>query len=66
MGYYIFVIAFFVLLVSRRGLKKGMMMLLWPFVIAGAWFGVPIVVTILGGFVCLVSTSWLIYKGVTT
>lgn len=63
--YYAFVIAFFVMLIAKRGLKKGMMLLLWPFVIAGAFIGVPLIVTILGGFLCLLSTSWLIYKGVS-
>lgn len=63
--YYTFVVLFFVLLISKKGLKKGMMLLLWPFVVGGAFFGVPLVVTIVGGFLCLVSTSWLVYKGVT-
>lgn len=63
--YYAFVIAFFVMLIVKKGLKKGMMLLLWPFVIAGAFFGVPLVVTILGGFLCLISTVWVFYKGVS-
>lgn len=63
--YYGFVVALFVLLISKAGLKKGMMLLAWPVVIAGAFFGIPLIVTILGGFFCLISTSWLIYKGVT-
>lgn len=63
--YYAFVIGLFVMLIVKKGLKKGMMLLLWPFVIAGAFIGVPLIVTILGGFACLVSTSWLIYKGVS-
>ena len=63
--YYLAVIAFFVMLIVKKGLKRGMMLLLWPFVIAGAFFGVPLTVTILGGFLCLVSTVWVFYKGVT-
>jgi|GEM_PF-6577717 len=63
--YYAFVVAFFVLLVSKLGLRKGMMMLLWPFVIGGAFVGVPLIVTILGGFLCLGATVWVFYKGST-
>jgi hypothetical protein len=64
--YYAFVVAFFILLVSQAGLTKGLMMLLWPFVIGGAFIGVPLAVTIVGAFVCLVSTTWVIYKGATS
>lgn len=62
--YYGFVVVFFVLLIHKAGLRKGMMLLLWPFVIGGAFFGVPLVVTILGGFMCLIGTVWLFYKAV--
>jgi len=62
--YYTFVVIFFVLLISKKGLKKGMMLLAWPVVIGGAFFGVPLVITILGGFFCLISTGWLFYKAV--
>jgi hypothetical protein len=58
------VVAFFVWLISKKGLKKGMMLLLWPVVIGGSFFGVPLVVTILGAFFCLLSTGWLFYKAV--
>ena len=63
--YYGFVGAFFVLLLYKLQLRKGMMMLLWPFVIAGAFFGVPLLVTILGAFLCLLATVWVFYKGST-
>jgi len=63
--YYILVGIFFILLVSRLGLRKGMMLLLWPFIIGGAFIGVPLIVTILGGFLCLGATVWVFYKGAT-
>lgn len=62
--YYAFVVVFFVLLMYKAGMRKGMMLLLWPFVIGGAFFGVPLVVTILGGFACLMATVWVFYKAV--
>ena len=34
-------------------------------VIAGAFIGIPLIVTILGGFLCLISTVWVFYKGTT-
>lgn len=63
--YYIFVTIFFILLIHKLGLRKGMMLLLWPFVIAGAFIGVPLIVTIVGAFLCLGATVWVIYKGST-
>lgn len=63
--YYAFVIALFVLLISKGKLNKGTMLLFWPFVVAGAFFGVPLQVTIIAGFFCLISTVWIIYKGTT-
>ena len=63
--YYVFVAIFFVLLISKRGLKKGMMLLLWPFIIGGAFIGVPLVVTIVGGFLCLGAMVWVFYKSST-
>lgn len=61
--YYLFVAAFFILLTYKGKLNKGTMLLAWPFVIAGAFFGVPLIVTIIGGFLCLISTVWVFYKG---
>ena len=61
--YYGLVGLFFALLIGKLGLRKGLMMLLWPFVIGGAFFGVPLVVTILGAFLCLLATVWVFYKG---
>lgn len=63
--YYAFVIALFVLLISKGKLNKGTMLLFWPFVIAGAFFGVPLQVTIIAGFFVLISTVWVFYKGAT-
>lgn len=63
--YYGFIIALFVLLISKGKLNKGTMLLFWPFVVAGAFFGVPLQVTIIAGFLCLISTVWVFYKGTT-
>lgn len=63
--YYAFIIALFVLLISKGKLNKGTMLLFWPFVVAGAFFGVPLQVTIIAGFFCLISTVWIFYKGTT-
>jgi len=63
--YYAFVIALFVLLITKQKLNKGTMLLFWPFVVAGAFFGVPLQVTIIAGFFCLISTVWVFYKGTT-
>lgn len=63
--YYGFVIFLFVLLISKGKLNKGTMLLFWPFVVAGAFFGVPLQVTIIAGFLCLISTVWIFYKGTT-
>lgn len=63
--YYAFVVALFVLLITKNKLNKGTMLLFWPFVIAGAFFGVPLQVTIIAGFFCLISTVWMFYKGAT-
>jgi len=61
--YYPFVVAFFILLSWKHKLNKGTTMLAWPFVIVGAFIGVPLIVTILGAFLCLLSTVWVFYKG---
>lgn len=63
--YYTFVIALFVLLIAKNKLNKGTMLLFWPFVVAGAFFGVPLQVTVIAGFFCLISTVWVFYKGTT-
>ena len=64
--YYPFVIALIVMLIMRAGLRKGAMVIAWPFVVAGAFFGVPLFITILASFLCLLVTVWLFYKGVAT
>lgn len=61
--YYAFVVGLFILLHSKHKFSKGTMLLLWPFVIAGHFIGVPLIVTILGGFLCIGSTVWVFYKG---
>jgi hypothetical protein len=63
--YYSFVVFLFILLVWKHKLNKGTMMLAWPFVIVGAFIGVPLIVTILGGFLCLGSTVIVFHKGTT-
>lgn len=63
--YYAFIIALFVLLITKGKLNKGTMLLFWPFVVAGAFFGVPLAVTIIAGFLTLISTVWIFYKGTT-
>jgi hypothetical protein len=63
--YYGFVIALFVLLIMKSKLNRGTMLLFWPFVVAGAFFGVPLQVTIIAAFFCLISTVWVFYKGTT-
>jgi len=54
-----------VALIMKKGLKKGAMLIIWPFVVAGAFFGVPLMVTIMAGFLMLISTVWVFYKGAT-
>lgn len=61
--YYFFVVLFFILLAWKHKINKGVMMLVWPFIIVGAFIGVPLVVTILGGFLCLGTTVIVFYKG---
>jgi hypothetical protein len=43
-------------------MNKGTMMLMWPLVIMGVFFGVPIWITILAAFGCLIATVWVIYS----
>jgi hypothetical protein len=61
--YYGFVIVLFVLLITKSKLNRGTMLLFWPFVVAGAFLGVPLQVTIIAGFFCLISSVWIFYKG---
>lgn len=63
--YYGFVIGLLMILMVKKGLKKGAMLIAWPFVVMGAFFGVPLIVTIMAGFFCLISTVWVFYKGTT-
>jgi len=61
--YYGLAVVFLILLINRHKFNKGIMLLAWLFVIGGIFIGVPLVITIVGGFLCLISTVWVIYKG---
>lgn len=61
--YYPLVVAFFVLLASKHKMNKGTMFLAWPFVIAGTFIGVPLVVTIVATFITGSSIFIVFYKG---
>ena len=61
--YYGAVIAFFIWLSNKKGVNKGTMIPAWGCVVASIFFGVNIVVAILGAFLCLITTVWVFYKG---
>ena len=61
--YYGFVISLLVMFAAKRGLKRGLIIFFDVAVIIGAFIGVPLIVTIMWGFLCLLTTSWVIYKG---
>ena len=63
--YYGFVILLLVMFAAKRGLKKGLIIFFDVAVIIGAFIGVPLIVTVMWGFLCLITTSWVIYKGAT-
>lgn len=64
--YYAMVMVFVILAVRRIGSYKPVMLFSLPFVILGAFVGVPLIVTILAGFLSLGFTSYaLFYKGST-
>lgn len=63
--WYTFVVGFFIFLIQKRRLNRGTVLLFWPFVIAGAFFGVPLMVTVMASFFSLISTVWVFYKGTT-
>lgn len=58
-------IGFVLALIMKRGLKKGAMLIMWPFVVAGSFFGVPLMIAIIGSFLWLISGVWMFYKGAT-
>jgi hypothetical protein len=60
--WYGFIFWFFIKLQSWKKMNKGTMMLMWPLVIMGVFFGVPIWITILAAFGCLIATVWVIYS----
>jgi hypothetical protein len=61
--YYTLVVAFFILLLGKHKLSKGTMLLVWPFMVAGIFIGVPLSWTIIVAFLALASTVWVFYKG---
>jgi len=63
--YYGLVIALLVGFAAKKGLKKGLIIFFDVAVIIGAFIGVPLIVTIMWGFFCLITTSWVFYKGTT-
>lgn len=63
--WYAFFIGLFILLMQRQRLNRGTILVFWPIVVAGMHFGVPLTVTIIAAFFCLISTVWVFYKGVT-
>lgn len=63
--YYSLVAVFLILLINKTNLKKGAVLILWPFMIAGAFIGVPLIVTIVASLACLFSTVWVFHKGAT-
>ena len=63
--WYSFFIGLFIMLMQRRKLNRGTILLFWPIVVAGMFFGVPLTVTIIAAFFCLISSVWVFYKGTT-
>jgi hypothetical protein len=60
--WYGFIAFFFIKLQSHKRMTKGTMLLMWPLVVAGIFFGVPYYITILAAFGCLIATVWVIYS----
>lgn len=63
--WYAAAIFFVIMLIRKKGLTKGAMLIVWPFVVAGSWFGIPLMVAILGSFFWLLAGTWMFYKGAT-
>jgi len=63
--WYLAAVGFVIALVMKKGLKKGAMLIVWPFVVAGSFFGVPLMVAIMASFFWLVAGVWVFYKGAT-
>jgi len=55
------VILFIVMMVKRIGSTKPLMVMAIPFVIGGAFFGVPLVITVLAGFVALAMIAYIFF-----
>jgi len=63
--WYLAAVGFVIALIMKKGLKKGAMLIVWPFVVAGSFFGVPLMVAIMASFFWLVAGVWVFYKGAT-
>ena len=63
--YYGFVILLLVMFAVKKGLKKGLIIFFDVAVIIGAFIGIPLMVTIIWSFFCLITTVWVFYKGTT-
>lgn len=59
--YYGIVVAVLIIIARRIGSYKPMMLLSIPFVIVGAFIGVPLIATILAGLVALGMTAYVIF-----
>ena len=61
--YYPLVVVFLVLLARKFKLGKSIMFVACFFVVAGAFIGVPLIVTIVAALLAGGSTLWVLYKG---
>ena len=61
--YYPLVVVLLVLLARKFKLGKGIMFIAGFFVVAGAFIGVPLIVTIVAALLAGGSTLWVLYKG---
>lgn len=59
--YYGVVVIFIVLLVRKIGSTKPAILMSLPFVIGGAFFGVPLVISILAGFTALAMIAYVLF-----
>ena len=59
--YYGIVVLFIVLIIGKLGSTKPAILMTLPAVIGGAFFGVPLVITILAGFLSLVMISYVLF-----
>lgn len=59
--YYAVVILFMVMIVRQIGDYKPIMLFSVPCVILGAFIGVPLLITVMAGFICLVMTGYALF-----